>query len=76
MSKKIKNVSSTDLLSLKTQQDRIAANKAWLTPPVERVEVGLPSVDHNGIAIEHGGPEGPEPTRFGDWEKKGICIDF
>jgi hypothetical protein len=25
---------------------------------------------------EIGGPDGPEPTRFGDWERKGICIDF
>ncbi len=25
---------------------------------------------------EFGGPEGPEPTRYGDWEKKGRCIDF
>jgi hypothetical protein len=25
---------------------------------------------------EIGGPTGPEPTRFGDWEKKGRCIDF
>ncbi|MEE2695254.1 MAG: succinate dehydrogenase assembly factor 4 [Pseudomonadota bacterium] len=25
---------------------------------------------------EIGGPEGPEPTRYGDWEKKGICYDF
>jgi hypothetical protein len=25
---------------------------------------------------EIGGPAGPEPTRFGDWEKKGRCIDF
>ncbi|MGR9100069.1 MAG: DUF1674 domain-containing protein [Gammaproteobacteria bacterium] len=23
-----------------------------------------------------GGVEGSEPTRFGDWEKKGRCIDF
>ena len=76
MSKKIKDVSSNDPLCLKTHQDRIAANKAWLTPPVERIEVGPPSVDRNGVAIEHGGPEGPEPTRFGDWEKKGICVDF
>jgi hypothetical protein len=22
------------------------------------------------------GPKGPEPTRFGDWEKKGIASDF
>ncbi|MDT8407623.1 MAG: DUF1674 domain-containing protein [Methylococcales bacterium] len=26
--------------------------------------------------IELGGPKGPEPTRFGDWEKNGRCIDF
>jgi len=25
---------------------------------------------------EVGGPQGPEPTRFGDWERKGRCIDF
>ncbi|HEV8694893.1 MAG TPA: DUF1674 domain-containing protein [Lysobacter sp.] len=25
---------------------------------------------------EWGGREGPEPTRYGDWEKNGRCIDF
>ncbi len=25
---------------------------------------------------EYGGPKGPEPTRYGDWEKAGRCIDF
>ena len=25
---------------------------------------------------ENGGPKGPEPTRFGDWERKGIAVDF
>ncbi|HLA71236.1 MAG TPA: DUF1674 domain-containing protein [Steroidobacteraceae bacterium] len=25
---------------------------------------------------ELGGPQGPEPTRFGDWERNGRCIDF
>ena len=25
---------------------------------------------------ETGGPTGPEPTRYGDWERKGRCIDF
>ena len=27
-------------------------------------------------AVEEGGPAGPEPTRFGDWERKGIAVDF
>jgi hypothetical protein len=25
---------------------------------------------------ELGGRDGPDPVRFGDWEKKGIAIDF
>ncbi|MAF84389.1 MAG: DUF1674 domain-containing protein [Gammaproteobacteria bacterium] len=25
---------------------------------------------------ELGGPVGPDPTRYGDWERKGRCIDF
>jgi hypothetical protein len=25
---------------------------------------------------EIGGPSGPEPTRYGDWERDGRCIDF
>ena len=25
---------------------------------------------------EVGGPKGPEPTRFGEWERAGRCIDF
>jgi hypothetical protein len=27
-------------------------------------------------AAEHGRPPGPEPTRFGDWERKGLAVDF
>jgi hypothetical protein len=28
------------------------------------------------VAKESGGPKGPEPTRYGDWENKGIASDF
>jgi hypothetical protein len=28
------------------------------------------------LAPEDGGPRGLEPTRFGDWERKGIAVDF
>jgi hypothetical protein len=28
------------------------------------------------VQKEIGGRDGPEPTRFGDWEKNGRCIDF
>jgi len=32
--------------------------------------------DVNPVTGEKGGPRGPEPTRYGDWERKGRCIDF
>jgi len=32
--------------------------------------------DEPGTAREVGGRRGPDPTRFGDWEKNGRCIDF
>jgi len=28
------------------------------------------------LTKEIGGPKGLEPTRYGDWEQKGRCIDF
>jgi len=37
-------------------------------PPAPAVAVVRPR--------ELGGRKGPEPTRFGDWEKNGRCIDF
>ena len=32
--------------------------------------------DGSPLAKEIGGREGPDPTRYGDWEKNGRCIDF
>lgn len=29
-----------------------------------------------GKAPEVGGPKGLEPTRYGDWERDGRCVDF
>lgn len=39
------------------------------SPPVPAPEPVEP-------ATEHGGRKGPDPTRYGDWESKGIAIDF
>ena len=33
-------------------------------------------VDKKKTPKEIGGRKGPEPTRYGDWEKNGRCIDF
>jgi len=30
----------------------------------------------NALPKELGGRDGPEPVRYGDWEKKGIAVDF
>lgn len=38
------------------------------TPPVTEPPAKMPK--------EIGGPKGPEPTRYGDWEVKGRCSDF
>ena len=50
-------------------------------PPITGERDFLPeapeeSVDEHLDGREIGGPEGPEPTRYGDWERKGRCIDF
>ncbi len=34
------------------------------------------SQEKKELPKELGGRDGPEPTRFGDWEKKGIISDF
>lgn len=51
-------------------------------PKPSRDEADRPadSIDHSPPAparpVEIGGPKGPEPTRYNDWEKGGRCIDF
>ena len=35
-----------------------------------------PTVPCAPVPREIGGREGPEPTRYGDWERAGRCIDF
>ncbi|MDT8408847.1 MAG: DUF1674 domain-containing protein [Wenzhouxiangellaceae bacterium] len=33
-------------------------------------------ISEEPAAREYGGQKGPEPTRYGDWEKNGRCSDF
>lgn len=35
-----------------------------------------PKGEQSPAEPEIGGRDGPEPTRYGDWENKGICSDF
>jgi hypothetical protein len=46
--------------------------------PVEPTTLSILELPENTVATlpEINGYEGPEPTRYGDWEKNGRCIDF
>jgi len=35
-----------------------------------------PVSSQTAVPAEIDGPGGPEPTRYGDWERRGRCIDF
>lgn len=39
-------------------------------------EDGKAETARRGMPKEIGGRDGPEPVRYGDWEKNGRCIDF
>jgi hypothetical protein len=49
-----------------------------LTPEAERAlaEAAERRKQAEKLPQEQGGPTGPEPTRYGDWERKGIAVDF
>ncbi|MEW6454292.1 MAG: succinate dehydrogenase assembly factor 4 [Pseudomonadota bacterium] len=50
-----------------------AAERALAEAAARRAEIDRKAAEQ---AKEAGGPEGPEPTRYGDWERKGIASDF
>jgi len=49
-----------------------------LTPEAQRAlaEAAERRRAQEALPPEQGGPSGPEPTRYGDWERKGIAVDF
>jgi hypothetical protein len=61
-------------------EQQVPAPPKQLTPEAERA---LAEAEERRAAAapemrpaEQGGPSGPEPTRYGDWERKGIASDF
>ncbi len=44
--------------------------------PQDNPPQDTPPVEPKAMPPEFGGPKGPEPTRYGDWEQKGRCTDF
>jgi hypothetical protein len=55
--------------------DAATDDRAGTAPGAGEAAAGKPGAGA-GVDEEVGGPKGPEPTRFGDWERKGRCIDF
>jgi len=57
-----------------------AAPKPDLPPAAQRAlaeaEARRRNADTASLPPELGGRDGPEPVRYGDWERKGIAVDF
>ncbi|MEM8792599.1 MAG: DUF1674 domain-containing protein [Pseudomonadota bacterium] len=56
-----------------TKKERIAAAAKRA---LAEAEARRAKAEPQEMPEEIGGRDGPEPTRFGDWEKKGITSDF
>lgn len=60
--------------------DETAESAAILTPAARRALAEAAArrlaAARNDPPNEVGGRSGPEPVRFGDWERKGIAVDF
>lgn len=73
-------------MTLQRQEVEAERTMADEQPPAKKRQArqGSPGPDEDaegrpeqeGADAEIGGPPGPEPTRYGDWERKGRCIDF
>jgi len=59
-----------------TAVDKERSTQKNQTPAVQPPDAApAPAVD-TAKPRESGGPKGLEPTRYGDWERKGIAVDF
>nr|VFJ91010.1 MAG: Protein of unknown function (DUF1674) [Candidatus Kentron sp. LFY] len=64
-----------DKKNRRTGQDRIH-HEVPILPRQGVLDKEQEVLDKGSVPREVDGPSGPEPTRYGDWEKNGRCIDF
>lgn len=77
-------IASGILRRMSMQNREPSSDTATTSAPDHNVKTHTPKVDGQDNAGEAnasrpkeiGGRDGPDPTRFGDWEKNGRCIDF
>jgi len=65
---KPKNPSSPEEIAARVAEAAKRANDEAMARRAAQKPLELPP--------EKGGPKRPEPTRYGDWEKKGLISDF
>jgi hypothetical protein len=58
------------------EMDSTKKTPAALDHPTKDEADASPAAKPAPITREIGGPKGPEPTRYGDWEQNGRCSDF
>lgn len=69
----------TDDKPAETLDDSLGAAPDAVLPPAARRaldEAAARRKTEPARAAEKGGPAGPEPTRYGDWERNGRAVDF
>ncbi|WKX90300.1 hypothetical protein Q1695_009279 [Nippostrongylus brasiliensis] len=68
---KVQKEKKEEMLAKKTPSGKLDELKPYVDPYLPKHPNGI-----NPVTGEVGGPAGPEPTRFGDWERKGRVSDF
>ncbi|XP_050531669.1 succinate dehydrogenase assembly factor 4, mitochondrial-like [Daktulosphaira vitifoliae] len=63
-------------IKMKTPIGRLDELEAGKHPYQEKQPLDEWPKGRNPITGEKNGPKGPEPTRYGDWERKGRVTDF
>ncbi len=56
----------------KTENEKVSPNLAQSS----QIDVNAGPDSPRQETVEVDGPDGPDPTRYGDWERNGRCIDF
>lgn len=64
-----------DVKDQKEMEDLILEKSKHPDPPAQK-PISPDDPERNPVTGEIGGPKGKEPTRFGDWERKGRISDF
>lgn len=59
-----------------TEEERRARLPEVARRALEEADARRAAAGDPDLPVELGGRDGPEPVRYGDWEKKGLAIDF